>query len=257
MTSSLSLEVWCQTDVGLKREHNEDSFLFDKEIGLYSVADGMGGHRGGEVASRMAVESLRDVVQKAVKSVDNNQGAQQQRPINPRPLLTRAYQTACRTIHEASHKMNLVGMGTTLVSAFFTQNTVYIANVGDSRAYLISQGHMWQLTEDHSLLSEKLRAGLISEAEIAKSTPRNVITRSVGFEEDVQVDLLEKELQDGDMLLLCSDGLSGLVSDKRIFEICSTNVHSNIVSICINEAKLNGGDDNVTVMLLCAQLHTN
>jgi protein phosphatase len=148
-------------------------------------------------------------------------------------------------------------MGTTLVAALYHSGTLYVANVGDSRAYLFSNGRLWQITEDHSLINEQLRAGLISEEQIARTTPKNVITRSVGFERDVQVDIVERTLQPGEMILMCSDGLSGLVADRRIAEICSSHHPSEVVSICIDEAKNNGGDDNVTVMVLCAGLHSN
>ena len=244
----MNLKVWCQTDVGLRRERNEDFVLYDDGLELYIVADGMGGHRGGEVASRMAAETLRDFVSKSKSEI----GA---RKLNARLMLTEGYEAASDKIFESSQDpaTGLNGMGTTLVAAFQHDSTLYIANVGDSRAYLFAHGMLWQITEDHSLLNEQLRAGLITEDEIGRFQGKNVITRSVGFERDVQVDVIERQLVPGEMILMCSDGLSGLVTDERIAEICRTHRPADIVSVCINEAKKNGGDDNVTVMLLCAQ----
>lgn len=248
----MTLKVWSQTDVGLRRERNEDSCLFDEEIGLFLVADGMGGHRGGEVASKMAVETLREIVRAAILEKG-------QRKLQVRGLLERAYQEASRRIYAKSEEgnMELQGMGTTLVASFWYGDVLYIANVGDSRAYLYSHDELWQVTEDHSLVNEQLRAGLIQEKDLPNFTAKNVITRSVGFEADVQVDIVERRLQPGEMVLMCSDGLSGLVSDEEITQFCRTLKPSEIVSKCIDEAKKNGGDDNVTVMLLYAGPQAN
>ena len=242
------LRVWCQTDVGLRRERNEDFFLFDEEIGLYVVADGMGGHRGGEVASRMAAETLREVFLRTIKGGGN-------RRLNPRVIMTQAYEEASQKVYEKSKDptAELSGMGTTLVSSFAHQGVLYVANVGDSRAYLFSQGNLWQMTEDHSLMNEQLRAGVIDEKDVALYSGKNVITRSVGFEPEVQVDIIERELRAGDMVLLCSDGLSGLVEDAKIAEICLSSKPSEIVPNLVIEAKRNGGDDNITVMLVYAE----
>jgi serine/threonine protein phosphatase PrpC len=246
------MKAWCQTDVGLRRENNQDFFLVEEELNLYIVADGMGGHRGGEVASRLAAETVRDTVRKTV-----NEGGG--RKVSPRMLLVQACEEASKRIYDTSQEpgSDLSGMGTTLVVALVRDNIVYIANVGDSRAYLYSDQKLWQITEDHSLLNEQLRAGLISEREAEKFTAKNVITRSVGFEREVLVDVIEREIHPGDIILMCSDGLSGLVQDSRIAEICKTHQPAEIVSVCINEAKKNGGDDNVTVMVLYAQSRSN
>lgn len=248
----MTLQVWCETDVGLRRDSNEDSVLFDKEIGLYMVADGMGGHRGGEVASKMAVETLREVIGKSIQQSGD-------RKLNPRILLTEAYEEASRRIFHKSQEAaaELQGMGTTLVAALHYRDTLYIGNVGDSRAYLFSDGQLFQLTEDHSLVNEQLRAGLIAEKDLPRFTAKNVITRSVGYEAMVHVDVIERHVEPGDLYLMCSDGLSGLVTDERIAEICRTHKPAEIVSKCISEAKANGGDDNVSVMVICAGLPAN
>ena len=242
----MQYQAWCQTDVGLKRERNEDSFLIDEKLGLYLVADGMGGHRGGEVASSMAVQTMREHI------ADRASGA---RKPSPRALLGDAYREAGSRIFDESHKgtgASLRGMGTTLVAAYCVGDTIYVGNVGDSRVYLFANPHLWQLTEDHSLVNEQLRAGLIRERDVAGFAAKNVITRSVGYEREVVCDVIERTMQPGEMMLICSDGLHGLVSDERIAQICRETSPERIVSICIDEAKRNGGDDNVTVLVLRA-----
>jgi serine/threonine protein phosphatase PrpC len=248
----MAIHCWCQTDVGLRRESNQDSFLIDEKMGLYVVADGMGGHRGGEVASKLAVETVQSVVRRELEQ----NGA---RKPSARFVLTKAYEEASKKIYDKSLEpgTNLQGMGTTLVAALVQGNVLSIANVGDSRAYLYTGGDLWQLTEDHSLVNEQIRAGIIAEGDLQKLAPRNVITRSVGFERDVQVDVIEREMADGEMLLMCSDGLSGLVTDARLNELIKTHKPSELVSLCVDEAKKNGGDDNVTVMVLYAQSRSN
>jgi PPM family protein phosphatase len=242
----MELQVWCQTDIGLRRERNEDSFLVDEDLQLFIVADGMGGHRGGEVASSLAVHTVREIIEKGLKG---------SRKVNPRILLNDAYRAASNRIFDKSHNESpeLQGMGTTMVTTFMYQDVLYIANVGDSRAYLFSRNQLWQVTEDHSLLNEQIRAGLLNENQIPYFAAKNVITRSVGFEREVECDIIERKLEPGEMVLVCSDGLTGLVTDQRLTEICRNHQPSEIVSICVNEARKNGGDDNITVMLLCAK----
>lgn len=240
------IEAYCETDVGLKRESNEDSFLVNKDLGIFAVADGMGGHRGGEVASLMAVQNLEETIRK--HSTDA-------RKMQPRLLLAEAYKTASNSIFDKSRleSADLSGMGTTLVAAYVVNNNIFIANVGDSRAYLFKSQQIWQLTEDHSLLNEHIKFGLIAEADAENFLQKNVITRSVGFERDVLCDVLERSIEPNDLILLCSDGLSGLVTDKRMAEICQSLSPDKIVGECIKEAKKNGGDDNVTVLVLYAR----
>ena len=240
----MSLHFWCRTDVGRKRESNQDSYLMNKDLGLFIVADGMGGHSGGEVASSIAVQTVEDVVQSP--------------PIpdmNPRDLLTYAYAEASRRIYDkaANENPELMGMGTTMVLVYKSGSSFFIGNVGDSRCYLFRNPHLWQVTEDHSLVNEQLRAGLLKEEQVKTFSAKNVITRSVGYERDVMVDILERPLHKGDILLLCSDGLSGLVSDEAIAEIIRTTAPGQIVDKCVNQALKNGGDDNVTVLVIAVQ----
>lgn len=235
----MELEFWCRTDKGLRRENNQDSYLVNKNLGLFIVADGMGGHQGGEVASSIAVKTAEEVITHGV-------------PQNPRDLMTLAYaQASQRIFDKATSKMSeLFGMGTTMVMANIHQDQLYIGNVGDSRAYLYKAPFAWQLTEDHSLMNDQLRAGIIKESDVKNFANKNVITRSVGFEREVQVDIIQRQIQKGEIYVLCSDGLSGLVSDEKITKICQDNTPDKIVDKCIEQALASGGHDNVTVLVL-------
>jgi len=239
----MKLKIWGQTDVGLKREINQDSILVDKKLSLFIVADGMGGHKGGEVASAIAVETVREVVETQLTKPGR---------VSPRDIIYQAYRESSARIHHKSTRENpeLMGMGTTMVLGLFYRGTMYIGNVGDSRAYLFSLNNLWSMTEDHSLVNEQIRAGIISEDQIDSMVGRNVITRSVGFEKDVSADILEREVQDGEMLILCSDGLCGLVNDKQISNICREYPIDKVVPQCIEEAKKAGGDDNISVIII-------
>jgi PPM family protein phosphatase len=236
------LTVNSETDVGMKREKNQDAYLTNTDLGLYMVADGMGGHKGGEVASRIAVETIQEVIEHSAKSSDK---------YPPRELLQKAFSQASQNIYEASSRdLSLRGMGTTLVVTYFVDDTLYIGNVGDSRAYLYREGNMWQMTEDHSLIYEQIKAGLWSEFETAAFPAKNVITRSVGFEKKVECDIILRRPLVGDKVLMCSDGLAGLVSDQRIAEIVKEHPEKIAVQKLIEEANKSGGDDNITVMIV-------
>ncbi|MGE0764743.1 MAG: Stp1/IreP family PP2C-type Ser/Thr phosphatase [Bdellovibrionales bacterium] len=238
----MKFDVAALTDVGLKREINQDSVLVDHDLGLFVVADGMGGHRGGEVASALAVETVQDFIRErgpdALKT--------------PKKLLVEAYREASARIHHKStyESPELMGMGTTMVLMLAVNERAYIANVGDSRCYLFRAPYLWQITEDHSLINEQIKAGVILEEEAGHVLGRNVITRSVGFEREVMADIIERPIQDGDMFLLCSDGLSGLVSNDRIADVCKKGALKEMAQKCVAEAKRAGGDDNVSVILV-------
>lgn len=239
---AFKIEVFSETDVGMKREKNQDAFLTNVDLGLYMVADGMGGHKGGEVASRLAVETIQDVVQKSIKDKEK---------FPPRELMQKAFGQASQNIYETSTRdMDLRGMGTTLVVTYFVEETLYIGNVGDSRAYLYRDGKMWQMTEDHSLIYEQIKAGLWSEHETAAFPAKNVITRSVGFEKRVECDIIQRRPLVGDKIIMCSDGLAGLVDDQKIAQIVNVNPAKVAVKKLIEEANGAGGDDNITVMIV-------
>lgn len=235
----MELNVWCTTDKGLKRENNQDSYLIDEKLGLFVVADGMGGHLGGEVASSLAVETAQIVVS-------------ENRDTHPQELLKKTYREASHRIFDkaAENAPHLTGMGTTMVLAYLRGRTLYIGNVGDSRSYLYRDDMLWQLTEDHSLINEQIRAGLISEDQARSFANKNVITRSVGYERDVECDVVERDVQKGEMYLICSDGLSSLVPFEDILKIIQNVPTDQLVAKLIDQAKANGGDDNITVMVL-------
>jgi PPM family protein phosphatase len=226
-------DVWAKTDKGLKRESNQDSFLVNKDLGLFIVADGMGGHSGGEVASSLAVKAAEEVVMRLSGR-------------SPREVLDQAYVEASRRIYDkAAQTRELYGMGTTMVMGLLRGSTFYIANVGDSRSYLFRNPHLWQVTEDHSLMNEQLRAGLITDEQTKTFLGKNVITRSVGYERDVVCDL-----QVGDTFMFCSDGLSGMVSDGKISDIFKDFPSHQWADRLIEGALAGGGEDNVTTLVV-------
>ncbi len=231
------------TDVGLKRSKNEDNFFVDEGMGLFIVADGMGGHKGGDLASKLAVEAVREVAKSH---------REEHTFLSPRAMLEECYVEASSRIFSKSQENNglFQGMGTTLVVAYVHEGEIFIANVGDSRAYYLNQQYLWQMTEDHSLVNEHIRAGLLKDSEAKDFQAKNVITRSVGFERQVRCDIIKKPLSAGDTFLLCSDGLSGLVEDPEIHDICRKNSKEKAAQICVDRAKEEGGDDNITVIII-------
>lgn len=237
----MNFEAWYLSDKGLRRDSNQDSCLVDKELGLFIVADGMGGHSGGEVASSIAVQTVQEIVSDP-----------EALELSPREVLTRAYETASRRIFDkaANESPQLAGMGTTMVIAYLRGNTLYLANVGDSRCYLFKKPYLWQITEDHSLLNEQVRAGLLSEEQCKNFIGRNVITRSVGYEREVHPDILEREVEPGEIYILCSDGLSGLVTDEKMSQLMNSNPPEKLTKVFVDQALANGGDDNVTVLVI-------
>ncbi|MES3036930.1 MAG: Stp1/IreP family PP2C-type Ser/Thr phosphatase [Bdellovibrionota bacterium] len=234
-------KISCVTDKGLRRESNQDSFLVNQDLGLYIVADGMGGHQGGEVASALAVKTIEEVIERNRNSLTD-----------PKRILKEAYQEASRRIYDlaTTQQTELLGMGTTMVLAYVVGPTIFIANVGDSRCYLFSEKQIWQITEDHSLINEQIRGLGLTMDQAKAMVGRNVITRSVGYERQVEPDVFEREIVEGESYLLCSDGLTSLVSDREINEIFLNGEREKISDLCVEEALNKGGDDNVTVMLI-------
>ena len=239
------------TDVGMRREHNEDSYLVDDDSQLYVVADGMGGHLGGERASKLAVVTIQASVHEDRSSEVN--GKVFKGPIEQHPalmMLPRAVKKACAAIfHEAQDEPELSGMGTTVTGVAFIDSFAFFGHVGDSRAYLIRDGRIEQLSDDHSLVNEQLKAGLITPEQARMSRFRHIITRSVGFEEDVAVDTMVVPIQEGDLYVLCSDGLANLVSQTEIRDVIYRNFLRNAPRELIALANERGGDDNITVVM--------
>ena len=247
MSEQDSLHFQCAivTDIGMKRKQNQDSGIARPDLGLFMVADGMGGHQGGETASRVCVEQVVAHFEKfAAQSSDE------------KALTLEGLLTANRAIHEiASRDKSLQGMGTTATILRIAGAVATIVQVGDSRVYYFNQDGIWQLTRDHSLVQEKLRAGLITRAQVKSDQMKNVITRSVGYESNVNADAFQFDVLAGDGFLICSDGLSGPVEDASIFGILDESARSGLhledaakkLVACANSR---GGDDNVTVVLV-------
>lgn len=247
----LEARLYGRTDVGKRREKNEDSFLIDPDLGLCIVADGMGGHLGGERASKLAVATiaaiLRDLDQDPETTVEEGAGIT---PGDFESYLRYAISAASQRIYEAAKKeAALRGMGTTTVLLFYREAKVYIANVGDSRAYLIHEQQIDQVTQDHSLVGEQLRAGFLSPDDVRSHRLKNVITRSVGFQEGVIPDIVIQEACEGNRFLLCSDGLSNLVDDVEIRDVVLKNEPEVACQRLIDIANERGGDDNITVVI--------
>lgn len=224
------------TDIGRKRKINQDAFLREDGLRLYVVADGMGGHRGGEVASKLAVDTMKKFC------VENPS-------LHGREQLDKAINLSCEEIYrQASHNEDLAGMGTTVASLLLQDDTLYIGQVGDSRAYLSRADGIWQLTEDHSLLNEELRSGRLGEGQAANYQFRNVITRSVGYESHVKVDVYRRKVAPGEIYLLCTDGLSGLIEIQELHQILSSQPLEPALRRLIDLANERGGDDNITAL---------
>ncbi len=250
MAKQLRLDPAQLTDVGRKREHNEDNMAYvipkDPQVmamkgALFIVADGMGGHAAGEVASEIAVDTVSNAYY-----MDDNEDV-------TTPLL-QAIKRANLAIHQrAAENLLRSGMGTTCVAAVLRGNMAYIANVGDSRAYLVRGGKVRQVTQDHSWVAEQVRAGLLTEEQARTHAQRNVITRCLGTQPDVEVDVFLEPLQENDCLVLCTDGLSGLISDEEVMLIVNQSVPQESVYHLVERANENGGPDNITAIVVQVQ----
>jgi len=236
------------TDVGVVRQNNEDAIAYQAEQGLVILADGMGGHNAGEVASQLAVETVE---QRLLQVIGEDAPAYDE-------LLTDAIYQANTAVYERSKLVaDCNGMGTTLVVACFDHDQAHIANVGDSRLYLYRDGALSQLTQDHSLVAEMVAKGFMSPQEARQSPQKNIITRAVGLQDEVEVDIYEQGLRVGDLYLLCSDGLSDVVDDETIHTCIEENI-SNIDALSrqlVDKALQAGGPDNVSVIVV--QLQAN
>jgi serine/threonine protein phosphatase PrpC len=230
------------TNIGKKRKVNQDSYLMEPGSKLFVVADGMGGHAGGETASKLTVETV-------VQSVLSDKSSLN---MEPSDLLMGAIHRANTAVYSTAEKNKaLSGMGTTVVTMYFQAGKLIVGHVGDSRVYMVKRNQIWQVTKDHSLVNEKLKAGIITRDQMKKDKSRNVITRSVGFESSVLVDIYQKEVNTGELYFACSDGLSSLVDDMEMLKTIdelgwdSDDLHP-LVNALIEKANANGGDDNIT-----------
>jgi protein phosphatase len=292
----MRLISWSKTDVGRKRDHNEDSHLVDDKLNLYVVADGMGGHQGGDHASRLAVDTLRKEIgttseydSAARRLIEEDPslvvgGLDTTMPGGPGPVtikvkdsdplretmpmpheelaasppmapaatvLRAAARVAGRAIFDAAASdPRLSGMGTTLTALLFHRDRAHLAHVGDSRCFLYRDGRIEQITEDHSWIAEQVKAGVMTEAEAKESKFRHIITRSVGFEREVDVDLLGVPVLPGDCFLMCSDGMSNYIDGEEIGRILQATYYRKVPQLLVDLANERGGDDNITVVLV-------
>jgi PPM family protein phosphatase len=241
------------TDVGRARKHNEDCYEIDRDSRLFVVADGMGGHSHGEVASRIAVDAIREFVQRGSADGHAVESIPQLRDHSNRlrNAVRVAHDEVLRAIHEDAA---LHGMGTTVVGLLVEDETAALAHVGDSRAYRIRNGELELLTQDHTWVHEQVRAGYLSEEQARHHPLKNVVTRALGSEKEVLVDLQEIEVSPGDVYLICSDGLTTMLDDNDIHRIVSQG--RSLDDTCrelIAEANSRGGLDNVTVILVAVE----
>jgi len=240
------------TNTGMVREHNEDAIGSDNDMGLLVLADGMGGYNAGEVASGIAVQTITDLASEGAtreerNDIDPHTGLMRQ-TIVLRDAVARANKIIFQTAQSQTH---CEGMGTTLVAAMFYDNKISIAHVGDSRAYRLRNEKFEQLTMDHSLLQELVDRGFYSEEEAQRSTNRNYVTRALGVEPTVEVEVQEYDVLPDDIYLLCSDGLPDMVEDEDIHLTISTfNASLDVVGEqLVQLANEHGGRDNVSVQL--------
>ncbi|MCA9674846.1 MAG: Stp1/IreP family PP2C-type Ser/Thr phosphatase [Kofleriaceae bacterium] len=250
----MKIRYAAKTDVGMKRTHNEDYFSLIEDEQLFLVADGMGGHASGEVASKMAAETISEFYQRTREDEDVTWPYKMDRSLSYvenrlvcsiKLANLRIFETSCRDIRYK-------GMGTTLVSTLVVGDKIYVGHVGDSRVYRVRENGIAQLTRDHSLLEDYKEAKPDMTEEEERNFPhKNVITRALGMRETVQVDIRAHQIKSGDIYLLCSDGLSGMCQDDQILQI-TANAKSleRAVAELVDAANRNGGTDNVTTLML-------
>ncbi|HJV74881.1 MAG TPA: Stp1/IreP family PP2C-type Ser/Thr phosphatase [Noviherbaspirillum sp.] len=256
MSHAPELEFAARTDTGLVRSQNEDAIAISPSYGIAILADGMGGYNAGEVASRIAVEITRQVLEEGIDRLQEQQatsganwGAQLQQ------LLDESIHRANAAVLEAAaSKSEYNGMGTTIVAAVLHHSTITIAHVGDSRAYRLRQDALVQITRDHSLLQEQIDAGLISTEQARYAPNSNLVTRAVGVAQEIEVEVHEHRMEPGDVYLLCSDGLSDMLQLEEIQDVLNGQPASleEVCEAMVRRANDNGGHDNISVVLIKA-----
>jgi PPM family protein phosphatase len=235
------------TDVGRRRESNEDDLLLEPEFGLYAVADGMGGHAAGEIASRLAIETLQDVRRRGAPT--NLRATPEEAASWLRDAFIEANQRICDSIRLHEERR---GMGTTVVALIHNGEGAVVGHVGDSRVYLLRGDNLMRLTSDHSWVNEQVKLGLMSDDAAQRHPMRNIVTRALGSREDVLVDVAATPLEPGDVFVLCSDGLNTMLSDDEIHELVLRH-RGDPEAACralIHAANLHGGEDNITVVVV-------
>ena len=247
---SLQLEYFSLVDTGRARSNNEDTVLVDESLGLAVLADGMGGYQAGEVASELAATTFREEVGRWLAGAESASDV-----LDTRLALGQSAQQANRQVFEAAQsKAEWAGMGTTLVAALVRDEVLWVGHIGDSRAYRLRGERLEQISRDHSLLQEQIDAGLLTEEEAARSIHRNLVTRAVGVEPEVELEVNEHELRSGDLLMLCSDGLSDMLPDARIAAVMRESDNLDAMGQALVKAANDaGGRDNISVILVRAK----
>jgi serine/threonine protein phosphatase PrpC len=246
------LEIFIQgrTNKGLVRPNNEDNFTIDIKEGLLVVADGMGGHASGEIASKIAVDVIRDYIDGIHEGRSAQIGHYQEEFSEVTNRIGSAVRLANQAIYEAAQSNSgWQGMGTTIAAVMINGSSLSIAHVGDSRVYLVRAGNIELLTDDHSVVYEQVKRDLLTKEEAKKSEMKNLLTRALGSSPEVEVDYDELTLADGDVLVLCTDGLNSMVSDDDILSVVLlTNDPDQACEKLIDMANKAGGKDNITVI---------
>ncbi len=248
----MRLEAYVCTDTGPVRDNNEDNFFVEEESGLFVVADGMGGHAAGEVASRIAVDTLRLLLRGDQDPDETRLDRTVQDPADAlRERLRYAMnQASARIRKEALSNAAWHGMGTTLCVLLIEADQAHVAHVGDSRIYLVRDGQIQRLTRDHTVVQQEIDAGRLT-AEMARLVPhRNLLTQSVGYHGPVEPDTSTRALEPGDIFILCSDGMTDPFEDQQIAEIVARTDLSDLANTLVAEAIQHGSEDNVTVVVV-------
>jgi protein phosphatase len=248
------IEAYGRTDVGRRRKINEDSFLVSPETSLYAVCDGMGGHNAGEVASRMAIETLSSFIEKSgiEREITWPWGLDANLSFDGNRVKTAIKLANAKVFQAADNREELTGMGTTVVAAVATGKVLTIGSAGDSRCYLVRAGVLRQLTRDDSWVSAALGEGILNSDDVEHHPLRNVITKAVGARDTIDLDVIEHQFEPGDVAMLCSDGLHGMLNDQELARLLLAPAGSleEAATRLIDAANEAGGRDNVTVVLL-------
>lgn len=246
----MNYEFCLRTDPGLARENNEDSVTIDEPTRLGILADGMGGYNAGEIASGMATAFIKSELGRWLSQAGRHANAKE-----VRRAMEICVDNANRSIFNAANSNpQYSGMGTTLVLGVFQDGRLMLGHIGDSRCYRLRDGEFVQITKDHSLLQEQMDAGLITPEQAATSTNKNLVTRALGVEDAVLLEVNEHRVEPGDVYLMCSDGLSDMVDNDNIAQLLATEVPlEQKVTQLIEAANANGGRDNISVLLVQAQ----
>jgi protein phosphatase len=248
------VESYGATDVGRRRHQNQDTLLFDDNLGLYVVADGMGGHNAGEIASCLAVEVVSGFIHRSREHerLTWPYGIDPKISYNANSLRTAMMLANLRIWREAENQTEYTGMGTTVVAALVGEDAVTFSSAGDSRAYRIREDTIEQITVDDTWVQAAVEHGVLEHDEIRKNPLKNIITKAVGAKQSIDLPIFEETLREGDRYLLCSDGLHGMVSDARMLEIvqASEGDLKRAVLNLIEAANTNGGRDNITAVIL-------